>query len=295
MHRSHAAVAPVIVAFLVMIIWGATPVVTKVATGEIDSILVGLLRTLVGGGLAAPFLRAWHQPLPKHRHGLALLVVSSIAGFMAFPILFSIGQRHTSAMHGGLILAALPIFTGSYAALLEQRRPSLRWILGCLLALAGEVALIAFRAGAGGAEVSLFGDALVVLSALLVASGYVAGGRLGQLGYTSLATTFWGVGLAAAAVAPVAGVLIFADGVPRAGLAAWGCVLFLGVMTTIVGYIGWYWALAAGGIARIGTIQFFQPVSGLLLAILVLGERFTLPLVVASVTILAGVSIAQRA
>jgi drug/metabolite transporter (DMT)-like permease len=288
-------VAPVVVACLVMVIWGATPVVTKVATGEIDSILVGLLRTLVGGALAGPFLRAWRQPLPTHRHGLALLVVSSLAGFIAFPILFSIGQRHTSAMHGGLILAALPIFTGSYAALLERRRPGLRWILGCLLALTGEAALIAFRAGAGGAEVSLFGDALVVLSALLVASGYVAGGRLGQLGYTSLATTFWGVAVAAVAVAPVAGVLLFAHGVPRAGLAAWGCVLFLGVMTTIVGYIGWYWALAAGGIARIGTIQFFQPVSGLALAILVLGERFTLPLMVASLTILAGVSIAQRA
>ena len=72
-------------------------------------------------------------------------------------------------------------------------------------------------------------------------------------------------------------------------------ILFLAVMTTIVGYIGWYWALAAAGIARIGTIQFFQPVSGLVLAIVVLGERFTLPLLVASVTILAGVFIAQRA
>jgi drug/metabolite transporter (DMT)-like permease len=293
--RSRPTATPVIVACLVMLIWGATPVVTKVATGEIDSILVGVLRTLVAGAMAAPLLRTWHQPLPVHRQGLALLVVSSLAGFIAFPILFSIGQRHTSAMHGGLILAALPIFTGSYAALLEWRRPGLRWILGCLLALAGELALIAFRAGAAGAEVSLLGDALVVLSALLVASGYVAGGRLGQLGYTSLATTFWGVSLAAGAVAPVAGILLWADGTPRAGLAAWGCVLFLAVMTTIVGYIGWYWALAAGGIARIGTIQFFQPVSGLVLATVVLGERFTLPLLVASVTILAGVSIAQRA
>jgi drug/metabolite transporter (DMT)-like permease len=293
--RSRPTVTPVIVACLVMVIWGATPVVTKVATGEIDSVLVGLLRTLVAGAVAAPLLRAWHQPLPANRQGVGLLVVSSIAGFIAFPVLFSIGQRHTSAMHGGLILAALPILTGSYAALLERRRPGLSWVAGCLLALAGEVALIALRAGAGGAKVSLFGDALVVLSALLVASGYVAGGRLGQLGYTSLATTFWGVGLAAAAVAPLAGIRLLADGAPRAGLAAWGCVLFLALRTTSVGYIGWYWALAAGGIARIGTIQFFQPVSGLLLASIVLGERFTLSLLVASVIILTGVAIAQRA
>ena len=287
--------APLLVACLVMIIWGATPVVTKVAAREIDPLLVGVFRTVIAGALAAPILGALHQPLPRGRHGPALLSVSSLTGFIAFPILFSIGQRHTSAMRGGLILAALPIFTGCYAALLERRRPSARWTFGCLLALAGELVLITVRAGAGGVEASLFGDALVLLSALLVASGYVAGGRLGQIGYTSLGTTFWGVGLAAAAMTPVGGVLLAGAGLPRAGLVAWSCVLFLAVMTTIVGYIGWYWALAAGGIARIGTIQFFQPVSGLALAIALLGEQFTLPLLVASGAILAGVSIAQWA
>ena len=66
-------------------------------------------------------------------------------------------------------------------------------------------------------------------------------------------------------------------------------------MTSIVGYVGWYWALAHGGIARIATIQFLQPFSGLVLAALLLGEDFTAPLIAASAAILAGVTIAQRA
>jgi drug/metabolite transporter (DMT)-like permease len=83
-------------------------------------------------------------------------------------------------------------------------------------------------------------------------------------------------------------------GWPSAGWQAWSAVLYLASITTILGYIGWYWALARGGIARIGTIQFFQPVSGLILAALLLGERMTLPLLAASIVILAGVWIAQR-
>ena len=70
--------------------------------------------------------------------------------------------------------------------------------------------------------------------------------------------------------------------------------LYLASITTILGYIGWYWALAKGGIARIATVQFFQPVSGLVLAALLLGERMTLPLLAASIVILVGVWIARR-
>jgi drug/metabolite transporter (DMT)-like permease len=234
------------------------------------------------------------QPLPKGRRGLLLLVISGASGFIVFPLLYTFGQRDTSAMHGGMILAALPIFTGSYAALAERRRPGARWIAGCVIALLGECALIALRAGAGGAQPTLGGDLLVLLSALLVAAGYVAGARLAQTGYSSLATTLWGVALAAMVSAVIMATTVARGGWPSAGWQSWSAVLYLASITTILGYIGWYWALAKGGIARIGTMQFFQPVSGLILAALLLGERMTLPLLAASVVILAGVWIAQR-
>src|SRR5262245_38501021 len=184
---SGIPVGPVIGARLGMVVWGAAPVMTKVGTAEMPPMVVAMLRTALGGLAALPLLAGLRQPLPRDGKMLAFLLVSALSGFVVFPILYTIGQRQTSAMHGGMILAALPIFTGSYAALLERTRPGRRWLIGCALALAGEFALIAFRAGNAGAASSLFGDLLVLLSALLVASGYVAGARLAQLGYKSLA------------------------------------------------------------------------------------------------------------
>jgi drug/metabolite transporter (DMT)-like permease len=135
---------------------------------------------------------------------------------------------------------------------------------------------------------------LVLLSALLVAAGYVAGARLSQSGYSSLATTLWGVALATIVSALITGLVVAADGWPSAGWVSWSAVFYLASVTTILGYVGWYWALAKGGIARVGTIQFFQPVSGLFLAYLLLGERMTPPLLAATLVILAGVWIAQQ-
>jgi len=289
----RSSLAPIVTAGLIMIIWGATPVATRLAVADLSPIHVGLLRTVFAGLLALPIALALRQPLPKDRRGFVLLAISAASGFIVFPLLYSVGQRDTSAMHGGMILAALPIFTGSYAALVERRRPSTRWIVGCVIALLGEGALIALRGG-GGAEPTLGGDLLVLLSALLVAAGYVAGARLAQAGYSSLATTLWGVALAAMVSTVIMAATVVRGGWPSAGWQSWSAVLYLASFTTILGYIGWYWALAKGGIARISTIQFFQPVSGLILAALLLGERMTLPLLAASIVILAGVWIAQR-
>jgi drug/metabolite transporter (DMT)-like permease len=288
------SLAPIVTAGLIMLIWGATPVATRLAVADLPPIQVGLLRTVFAGLLALPIALALRLPLPKDRRGFLLLVVSGACGFIVFPLLYSVGQRDTSAMHGGMILAALPIFTGSYAALVERRRPSARWIAGCVIALLGECALIALRAGGGGAQPTLGGDLLVLLSALVVAAGYVAGARLAQTGYSSLATTLWGVTLVAMVSAALMIAAVAQGGWPAAGWLSWGSVIYLASVTTILGYIGWYWALAKGGIARIGTIQFFQPVSGLILAALLLSERMTPSLLAASIVILAGVWIAQR-
>ena len=87
---------------------------------------------------------------------------------------------------------------------------------------------------------------------------------------------------------------MLADGVPHADAEAWGAVVFLALVTSILGYVGWYWALAHGGIARIAPLQFLQPLSGLVLAALVLDERLTWSLAVGAGAVIAGVAIARR-
>ncbi len=293
MSGARPAWLPLLVALMVVAVWGATPVVTKLAAIEIDPLLVALLRTVCGGIPALPLLLMMGVQPPRERRLWGPLLLSAFCGFVAFPLLFTYGQRQTSAMHGGLILAMLPVLTGLYVALIERRRPAGRWWAGCVVAFAGEVLLIGGRGLGNGASASLAGDALVVAACLFASLGYVLGGRLAQAGYPSLGTTLWGIFAASLMVTPLL-LWALADGLPSASPVAWGSVLFLALVTSILGYVGWYWALGAGGIARIATFQFLQPLSGLVLAFFALGERPTLVLAVATLLILAGVVTAQR-
>jgi drug/metabolite transporter (DMT)-like permease len=290
---TRAARLPVAVAISVMVIWGATPILTRVALDDLPPLVVACLRTIIAGLVAIPLLAAIRQRPPSDGESRTLLGISAAVGFVIFPVVYTVGQQHTSALHGVMILAALPIFTGIYAAIVVRQVPRRAWLVGCAVALVGEAVLIGGRGTSTGGA-TLGGDLIVLAAALCVSAGYVAGAMLPPRGLSSLATTLWGVLLGTIILAPLAAGLFVRDGVPDAGAKAWAAVVFLAIVTSIVGYIGWYWALDRGGIARIATLQFLQPVSGFALAAIVLGENVTLPIAIGSALIVGGIVVAQR-
>lgn len=283
---------PLAAALFAVTAWGITAPVTKAAVTVLDPLAVAVLRTVLAGLLTAPLALAMGLRLPPTLRLWLLLATSSACGFVLFPVLFTLGLRWSTAARSVLILAAMPILTGFYAALIERRLPARRWLVGSAIAMAGEVLLIVARDGTMHAE--LLGDVLVVASAFAASLGYVAGGRLQQQGYSPWAATFWGVSLATPFVAPI---LLFVSFEARAGGSAvvgWGSTLYLALVSTVIAYVAWYWALGRGGIARMATIQFLQPATGVLVAVLWLGEAVTLPMLAAMALILAGVITVQR-
>jgi drug/metabolite transporter (DMT)-like permease len=295
--RGTGAAAPAVVAVLVMVVWGWTPIMTRLALEDLEPLVVATLRTALAGLLAVPLIAGARLGFPKSREARGLLAVSGLAGFVVFPVVYTIGQQRTSGLHGVMILAALPIFTGLYASLVARRVPGRPWMVGSAVALVGEAVLIGGR-GAGdgsGGDATLTGDLIVLTAALVVSAGYVAGAMLPPRGVPSAGATYWGVVLGAVVLSPLAAALLATDGWPQASATAWAAVLFLAVVTSILGYIGWYWALDRGGIQRIATLQFLQPLSGFALAAVVLGDSVTLPIAVGSALIVAGIIVAQRA
>jgi len=286
---------PMVIALATMVVWGGTPLFTKVAAAQIDPLLVGVLRTVLAGCLALPLALLMRQPLPADKRSRQLLAFSGFAAFIAFPLLFTIGQHRTSALHGALILATLPVFTSLFGTLAERRRVSRTWIVGCSIALASEAVVIVWRTGGASSGSSLAGDLIVLASSAVCALGYVAGARLSQRGYTAVPTTLWGASFSAVLLLPLMGWSLMRTGIPHADAAAWGSLLVLALLTSVLGYIAWYWALAKGGISRIASIQFTQPLFGIALAAVVLGERPAPVTAVAGVGILAGAWLVLRA
>lgn len=287
-----ADLLPWAVGMVTILIWGATPAATKFAVAEIDAFIVGILRTVIAGLAVVPAVLFLRLPLPVDRAGWRLLLISSASGFIGFPLLFSMALAHTSTAHAALVLAFAPILTGLIGAVVERRHPSQRWWGGVAIALAGEAALILLR-GRDSGESSLYGDLLALASCFAVAGGYVAGSRLSpSIGTWSV--TAWGAVLASLVLLPILALRLADGGLPDAGPVGWAATLSLAMFSSLLAYVAWYWALAAGGVARISTLQFLQPVVTLMLAVAVFSEALEPALLLSAGAILIGVAMARR-
>ncbi|MCP4327784.1 MAG: DMT family transporter [Alphaproteobacteria bacterium] len=281
--------------FLTLILWSGTAIANKLAVGHMDAMTAGVLRSLLAGIIAGAIACVVRLPLPANRNQWVLLVVSGVASFAAWPMLLSLGLGATSANRAGLIMAMLPVFTGLIAALFDWRPPSVTWWVGVFIAGVGTVILITHQDTGQvlDSEGTLGGDLLILGGVIICALGYVAGGRLSPI-LGTWATTFWGLALATAITIPTLILLAPRTDWSAVGTHGWMAIAYLTLMSSIVGYSLWFWALGRGGIARIGSFQFAQPVLTMGFAVPILGERLTWTLVISGIVILAGVAIAQR-
>ena len=275
-----------------VLLWGATPMVTKIAVGGIDPLAIGILRTVLGALVALPVFVAGGLRLPRGARTWRTLMASAMGGFVLFPLLFTLGMGRTSAGHGALMLGILPVFTGLVAAAVERRRPGPRWWLGCAVAAVGTALLAGARFGADLDQADALGDGLVLAGALAASVGYVAGARAArEIGTWQV--TLWGLIMGGLVLVPIVPLVVAPAALIEAGAATLAAVAYLAVGSSIVAYAAWYWALGHGGIGRTGLAQFAQPLVGLVMAVAVLGEAVTLPMGLAAAAILGGVALAR--
>ena len=282
-------------AIAALLIWSGTGVANKVAVQQIDPLTAGLLRSMLAGFIALGIALVLRFPFPKTVGDRSLFFISGVTSFALWPGILSLGLGWTTASHAVLIMALLPVFTTLIAKATERQLPRVGWWAGAIIALAGTAILVGVRDPDAGstAAATLLGDLTVLAGSITCSIGYVAGGKLTPR-YGMWGGTFWSLALALVVLVPAVAILIPQTDWGAVTLPGWGGIAYMTFGSSIAGYCLWYWALGAGGIARIGTWQFGMPVTGVVLAVLLLGEPVGWPLLLAGAIILAGTLTAQR-
>ena len=99
--------AVLVAALAEVIIFGGSAVATRIAVSAINAIDVSIMRTVIGGLIAIPLAFALRIGLPVSLQQRWLLSLSDFCGFIAFPLLFTLGVSLTSANHATMIFAFL--------------------------------------------------------------------------------------------------------------------------------------------------------------------------------------------
>jgi len=185
-----------------ILLYGLTPLFTKIAVGSTDGVTVGALRAIVAAPLAIAAILAMDLRLPWYGRDKWLVIISGAGGLAAFPLLFSWGVQLTTAGHAAAGTASGAVMAGVLNALLSRRWPGLFWWIGITVGSAGAMLLIWEAIGLDVAGVTWQGDALVFAGMFAGVIGYIAGARVTQTAGATV-VTMWSVCVAAVISLPV--------------------------------------------------------------------------------------------
>jgi O-acetylserine/cysteine efflux transporter len=275
------SLADLLLATLVMAIWGFNFVVVKLGIGEFPGLMLTGLRFALVALLLLPFYR------PSLKHLKPLVLLSFTLGVVHFGLLL-VGLRGIDAAASAIVLQLQVPFSALLAFLLFRERLGLGRFLGMGLAFSG-VALLAGEPQ----RIELLGLFLVILSAFGFASSTMVMKSAGQM--HPLAIT----GGVCALGAPQLFLLsaIFEQGqiaaLSQASWIGWGAVAYTAVFASIVAHSLWYKLVRRYPVNVVVPFSLLAPVLGILSSVLALGEPFGLHKALGAACTLSGVALIQ--
>lgn len=285
---AHAAAA------LAALSAGTAVVATRFVIGETDPLSLVFYRYLISVICFVPVLvLVW----PRHQISLseyANIAVLGILFFLLFPWAFNASLQYVPAARGAVGLATIPIQTLIVAAAFGREKLTKSKIAGACLAFSG--ILVAFGTAALGAGNTdyFIGDGLMLLGVLCAAIYSVFSRatlmRHGPLFVTALAMTF-----AVATLLPVVGFRQGLSALPGFSGRGWLAVAFLGTIAGAVQFSLFTWALRWLPPSTTVLYLTLNPMTAMLLGIMLLGEPVSVELIVGMVLVLTGILVGSGA
>jgi probable blue pigment (indigoidine) exporter len=210
-----------------------------------------------------------------------------ICNMGAFFALIYLASQLLPVSLASTIMSAAPFTMALFAWGLLAERPTAQVLTGATAGIAGVVLLL----GAGSNAVDLRGVTASAAALTMSSCGYVLAKKWGRASEGPLATTSWQLIAGGVVLIPIA---IGVEGAPPRldgpAVAGFG---YVGLVATALAFTTWFAGLRKLPAATVGLIGLLNPVTGVLLGLLVSGDVLNLRQVGGLALVLLGITLSQ--
>ena len=291
---SHGEEAAITYSGLIVLsmIWGLAFVAIKSAVQELSPVNLALMRWLIASVCFIALLPIIGKSGPRlDGKDVPRLLVVAFANVAGYHISLNYAETSISAGLSAFLIAFGPVFIVLLSTLLLGEKAGLRVLLALLLAILGTLVLSISSFGVNDLS-SLYGPVEAVLSALFYALFAVLGKPLVQK-YGAGPTTIRAGLLGTAMMLPLLSTSFIsqAESLPFDG---WISVLYLSVISTVLGYLLFYMLVSRRAVSRLSIQLYLIPIVSAVGGALLLNESVTISLAIGGGMMLAAVALATR-
>ena len=271
---SKLSFGTIVLAVAVHSLWGGNAVAIKLSLEAFPPMWTAFLRFSIAVVCVALWAGFRGIPMRPKRSEWWWLVLLGI--FFSIQIgVMNIGFQHTSGSIGSILMATNPIFAALWAHfLVAGDRLTRQRIIGLFVAFLGAAVVILQSGQIDGATAIGVGSGLVFLSAALLGGRLAYTGRLLQR-MDEVRVVLWQMVISV----PVFGVAaLMSENIvwDRVGLAPIAGIVYQGLVVAGLGFMLLTYLMKRYSTSVITSFNFVSPISGVLLSVLLLGDKITL-------------------
>ena len=275
---------PILALLSASLIWGATAPIMKWTFQEVPPFTVAFLRFAVASLLIIPFVA---KSLKIEKKDFGKILAAALLGTTINIIFFFLGLKLTLAINAALIIATIPIFTVLAAAVFLKEKLELKFFFSIGVAAIGLVLIL-------GPPILTFGPnhligGLFLIIATLSWVGFEVLSKKLFLKYKPVTVTSYSIIIGTVTFLPlfVLDLLFIDPGWPaRISLQGITGIAYGTLFSSIVAYFSWQWGLSKLAATEAGFFFYLNPISAVLVSIILLGEKVS-PLFIAGSTLIA--------
>ena len=291
MSRENYSISGAVYVLAAIVSWGVYFPLAKIVLQKLSPEVFLVFRL----GLGTVVLLGLYGWFGKSHQGklqsLGKIILAGAIGVMLHQLIQTSGLKITSATNSGWIITLSPVFTGALGWIILKEKVRLRQMLGMGIALSGVLLLISkgkiWQLSFG----RNLGDFLVLASAVTWSIYTVMNRPLLQRNSAILVSAIqMGMGflfftiLAGTDILPQSQALTTSD---------WMVLIIIGVIPSGLAYFWWNAGLARLTAVRTSIFLFIEAVIASIMSVIILGESFTILMLMAVIITIAGVTIAQ--
>jgi drug/metabolite transporter (DMT)-like permease len=281
----------VISLIFVMLVWGSSFSVTKVAVSEMPAVYFAFLRfSLASLILILASIARRKKTTAKIPMGIVTLM--GLTGVSFFYIFFNWSLKYTSASMGALLEGFIPIVIAITAAIFLKERLRTQQVLGILISVSGVILVGFVNVPSKYAPHPFLGNMLMIVCVFLWATYTILSKKVATydpllvITYTTVTGTLF--------LIPVLLVELHNRSWPIPTFSGWVSIIYLGAIGSALCYYLYNKALEQLSAAEVGNFLNLDPVTGAALAIIFLHEKIMLWQIVGCLLILTGVWLSTK-